>query len=279
VADYQEKEGKGSKCRAFVSATGSAGTIGAGDYLKDELRSKIACVESVQCPTLLNNGFGEHNIQGIGDKHLPYIHNVMNTDLVVGIDDVNTDSLSLLFTSEVGHQYLIDRGVPADLVKELRMLGYSGVANMLGAIKVAKYYNYGPNDVIVTVATDAAAMYASEFPHLRMKHFGKAEFGLVQAAEAYGRGIMGASTSDMMEMTHQDKNRVFNLGYYTWVEQQNVSVEEFESRRQQDFWVGLRELAPKWDKMTEEFNKATGVTVATAGPGAQKTAIETAIAH
>jgi cysteine synthase len=272
--DYASKSGGKPKLRAFVSATGSAGTIGAGDYLKEAQRAKVACVESVECPTLLNNGFGEHNIQGIGDKHLPYIHNVMNTDLIVGVSDECTDQLSILFSTEAGHAYLRDRGVPADVVSQLPMLGYSATANMIGAIKLARYYNYGPDDVVVTVATDSWHMYGSEQPHLLAKHFPRAkEFGVVQAAETYGRAILGASTSDMVELSEVEKRRVFNLGYYTWVEQQNVSVEEFESRRDQDFWVGLRELVPKWEKLTEEFNKATGVTVATAGPGAQKHAL------
>ena len=72
------------KVQAFVSATGSGGTLGAGDYLKERFGARIVAVEALECPTLLYNGFGEHNIQGIGDKHVPLIHNVMNTDLVVG---------------------------------------------------------------------------------------------------------------------------------------------------------------------------------------------------
>src|SRR3989440_5804170 len=94
---------------AFVSATGSAGTIAAGDYLKKRYGTRIAAVEALECPTMLNNGYGEHNIQGIGDKHIPLIHNVMNTDVVIGVSDRVTDQLNLLFRSDVRRNYLQNR--------------------------------------------------------------------------------------------------------------------------------------------------------------------------
>ncbi len=155
----QEKE-PDLRLRAFTSATGSAGTIGAGDYLKEKTGSLTVAVEALECPTMLSNGFGEHNIQGIGDKHIPLIHNVMATDVALAISDRATDQLGVLFNTEVGHAYLAGRrGVPQETIDGLSALGLSSICNVLGAIKTAKYYDMGPDDVIVTVATDGAAMY------------------------------------------------------------------------------------------------------------------------
>src|SRR6202043_2835240 len=129
----------GARLAAFVAASGSAGTLAAGDYLKEKLGARIAAVEASECPTLLRNGFGEHNIQGIGDKHVPYIHNVMNTDFVVGISDRSVAALDLLFNSETGLAYLVDRRrVDPPAIHELKYLGLSGIANVVAAIKTAK---------------------------------------------------------------------------------------------------------------------------------------------
>ena len=69
--------GRDSSLAAYISATGSAGTIAAGDYLRTKFpHLKVVASEALQCPTLLQNGFGGHRIEGIGDKHVPWIHNV-----------------------------------------------------------------------------------------------------------------------------------------------------------------------------------------------------------
>ena len=131
--------GSGMRLAAFVSATGSAGTIAAGDRLKDTFGTRIVAVEALECPTMLENGFGEHNIQGIGDKHIPLIHNVMNTDVVVGVSDRATDELDLLFNADAGRAFLADRkGVPADVIEALGHFGFSSTCNVLAAIKTAK---------------------------------------------------------------------------------------------------------------------------------------------
>ncbi|MGW8318979.1 MAG: pyridoxal-phosphate dependent enzyme, partial [Candidatus Promineifilaceae bacterium] len=137
--------------RGVTLTTGSAGTIGCGDYLKQLYpTSKIVASEALQCPTLLYNGFGSHRIEGIGDKHVPWIHNVKNTDLVMGIDDEATMGLIRLFNEPTGQEYLVSQGVPAALVDQLALLGISGVANMLSAIKFAKYYELGAGDIVLT---------------------------------------------------------------------------------------------------------------------------------
>ncbi len=239
---------------AYTSATGSAGTLAAGDWLKERLGARIVAVEATECPTLLYNGYGEHNIQGIGDKHVPYIHNVMNTDVVAGVSDHATDTLDVLFNSDVGRAYLRDRrGVPADVIAGLGDMGFSGIANVLAAIKTAKRLRLGADDAIVTVATDGAAMYASERGSRVTKHFARG-FDAVAAGETFGRHLLGQATDDLLELTQRDRERMFNLGYFTWVEQQGVPVGDFDARRQPSFWRGLRPLFASWDRMIGEFN-------------------------
>jgi cysteine synthase A len=245
--------------RAFVSATGSAGTIGAGDYLKERYDSRIVAVEALECPTMLCNGFGEHNIQGIGDKHIPLIHNVMNTDLVVAVSDRATDRLGVLFNTDAGRGYLVSRrGIDPGLVESLSSLGLSSICNVLAAIKIAKYEGYGSNDVVITVATDGAAMYASERDLALARYFPDG-FDEVAASEVFGEHLLGTSTDHLLELTLPERERIFNLGYYTWVEQQGVSLEEFRARKQPAFWRGIRELLPAWDAMIDEFNARTRV--------------------
>jgi cysteine synthase A len=252
------RERPSSKLAAFVAASGSSGTLAAGDHLKETLGARIAVVEAVECPTLLYNGFGEHNIQGIGDKHVPYIHNVMNTDVVTGISDQLTDTLLVLFNSEQGRQYLIERrGVDAEVVGRLSNLGLSSLCNMLAAIKLAKYFDLGPDDVILTVATDGAAMYGSEAEKAVVRYFGN-RFDAVAAGETWGAAISGIGTDHFVEMTRIDQRRVFNLGYFTWVEQQGVTIEDFSVRAKQAFWDDLLELVPAWDSLISEVNARSG---------------------
>jgi len=244
---------------AFVAASGSAGTLAAGDYLKEKLGAKIVAVEALECPTMLYNGYGEHNIQGIGDKHIPFIHNVMNTDLVAGVSDRSTDSLNLLFNSEVGRRYLRERRkLDAAAVRELEGLGLSSIANVLGAIKAAKRLGLGPEDAVVTVATDSAAMYASEREKFEAAHYPRG-FDPVGAGEVFASHLEGVSDDHLIELGAADRNRIFNLGYYTWVEQQGVPLAEFDRRRPQEFWTGLHAAIPRWDELIREFNAETGL--------------------
>ncbi len=249
----------GIRARAFVSATGSAGTLGAGDYLKEQAGSLNVAVEALECPTMLANGFGEHNIQGIGDKHIPLIHNVMNTDLVVAISDRATDRLNLLFQSQAGRRYLVARqGVPESTIEGLDSLGLSSICNILAAIKTARYEGWGPGDAVVTVATDGAEMYRTEADKYMAAHFPD---GLddVGAAEIFGEHLLGAGTDNLAELSLRDRERIFNLGYFTWVEQQDVPIEDFRVRKDQKFWTDMRTIVTDWDRMIGEFNARTGV--------------------
>lgn len=239
---------------AFVSATGSAGTIGAGDTLKDRFGAKIVAVEALECPTLLYNGFGSHNIQGIGDKHVPLIHNVMNTDIVVGVSDSATDGLYLLFNDPVGHAYLRDRrGLSAEMLAELRSLGISSICNIVAAIKTARRLNLGPEDAVFTIATDGAPMYDSEIPRILIERF-DGDFDELAAAEIFGEHILGASSEHLLELSGVDRNRIFNLGYFTWVEQRGVSLADFEARRNLEFWRKLIRLPAIWDDLITSLN-------------------------
>jgi cysteine synthase len=248
-----------AKLAAYVSASGSGGTLAAGDHLKEKLGARIVAVEAAECPTLLRNGFGEHNIQGIGDKHVPYIHNVMNTDMIAAVSDRHTDQLLALFNTDEGRKYLVERrGIDADLVARLSNFGLSSLCNMLAAIKAARYYGLGRNDVILTVATDGAAMYGSEIDKTVARRFG-GRFDAVNAGEVWGQSLAATTTDHLLELTHVERQRIFNLGYFTWVEQQGVSVEEFSARASGSFWDGLQELVPAWDAMIAEFNARAGV--------------------
>lgn len=246
---------------AFVSTTGSAGTIASGDYLKQRHGARIAAVEATECPTMLCNGYGEHNIQGIGDKHIPLIHNVMNTDVAIGVSDRGSDALNLLFNSDAGKHYLVHRQkLDPQLVGGLAGIGISGCANLIAAIKMAKHFDLGADDAIVTVATDGAAMYASERAHYLQRHYPDG-FDEVNAGEIFARHLGGIEDDHLMELTYADRKRIFNLGYYTWVEQQGVSAEQFDSRKDPAFWLRLQASVPAWDKLIESFNEKTGAVL------------------
>ena len=243
---------------AFVSASGSAGTLAAGDYLKQQLGTRICAVEALECPTLLYNGYGEHNIQGIGDKHVPFIYNAFNTDFVAAVSEAATDNLNLLFNSDAGRHHLTaHKGVARSLVERLPDLGLSSIANVIAAIKLAKYLKMGPREAVITVATDGAEMYRSEVDKAAQRYF-DGSFTQLSAAEVWGRYLLGTATDHLLELDRVARERIFNLGYYTWVEQQGTSLEEFNVRRDPGFWHGLNEYLPLWDEMIEQFNQRSG---------------------
>jgi len=241
------------KARFYVSASGSSGTLAAGDYLKERLLSKIAVVEATECPTLLYGGYGEHNIQGIGDKHVPLIHNVMNTDFVVGISDQATNYLNLIFNTDIGQKYLIEKkGLEDKLVKSFPEFGFSSIANILASIKLAKYMNLSSDDAILTVATDGADLYSTELEKTKKDIIGS--YDTTACAELYGQYLQGTTTDHMLELNQRDKERIFNLGYYTWVEQQGVDLNHFEARRHQSFWDKHLDKMLDLDKQIDKFN-------------------------
>ena len=256
VFEHLREDEADLRLRAFVSASGSAGTLGAGDRLKQDHGARIVAVEALECPTMLYNGFGEHNIQGIGDKHIPLIHNV-----VTAVSDQATDHLSVLFSSPAGLAYLAERrNVPQEVLEALSSFGLSSICNIVAAVKTAKYLDLGPGDVVATVATDGAEMYGSERTKILARDF-PAGFDAVDAGEAFGRWMLAAGTDHLVETTKRDRERIFDLGYFTWVEQQGLSFEDFVARREASFWSELRGKLPVWDEMIKEFNSRSGVRV------------------
>jgi cysteine synthase len=208
---------------------------------------------------MLKNGFGEHNIQGIGDKHIPLIHNVMNTDIVVAVSDRATDNLDILFNTAAGMAHLRDRmGVPGAVIEQLQHFGYSAICNTLAAIKAAKRLRLGNDDVVITIATDGSELYPAERETFIARDF-PSGFDAVAAAEVAGRYLQSVDTDQMIELGEIDRERIFNLGYYTWVEQQNVPFPQFEVRRDQAWWSSIRSLVGEWDERIDEFNQRTGM--------------------
>ncbi|KPL78991.1 pyridoxal-5-phosphate-dependent protein subunit beta [Ornatilinea apprima] len=238
--------------------TGSAGTIGCGDFIKQLYpTSKIAASEALQCPTLLENGFGAHRIEGIGDKHVPWIHNVKNTDMVMAIDDAAVVNISRLFNEPAGRAYLVKKGVPEALVPQLDLLGFSGIANVLSSIKMAKYYEWGENDVVLTVLTDSMELYGSR---LKEMHEEYGQYTEADAAEHYARYLHGERIDNLLELTYADRRRVHNLKYYTWVEQQGKTYEEIlDQWYAPDYWTEFQSQTEEIDELINEFNAMTGL--------------------
>jgi cysteine synthase len=250
--------GPNDRYRGMASATGSAGTIASGDYLKKLFPdSKIVASEALQCPTLLENGFGAHRIEGIGDKHVPWIHNVKNTDVVVAIDDNAVVNISRLFNEETGRAYLVEKGVPESLVSSLDLLGFSGISNVLSCIKAAKYYEMDENDIMLTVLTDSMELYRSRL-HEMHQEFGA--YSEREAAADFARYLQGQSTDNMLELRYTDRRRVHNLKYYTWVEQQGRTYQEIQAQwYDPNYWTDVQKQADQIDELIVEFNQEVGL--------------------
>lgn len=250
--------GKDGEYRGVALTTGSAGTIGCGDYLKQLFpASKIIASEALQCPTLLQNGFGAHRIEGIGDKHVPWIHNLKNTDMVVAIDDNSVVNIMRLFNEEKGRSYLVRKGVPEAVVSRLDLLGFSGIANLLSAIKFAKYYELAEKDVVLTVLTDSMQLYGTRIEEYR-HDFGV--FTEYDAAEAYARDLHGETTDHLLELTYESRKRIHNLKYYTWVEQQGRTYEEIVAQwYDPNYWTDIQKQVSEIDALITEFNHLTGL--------------------
>jgi cysteine synthase len=244
--------------RGMASATGSAGTIGSGDFMKQLFpASKIVASEALQCPTLLQNGYGAHRIEGIGDKHVPWIHNVRNTDIIVAIDDNAVVNLSRLFNEPAGRAYLAGQGVPETIVSKLDLLGFSGISNVLSAVKMAKYYELGENDIVLTILTDSMELYGSRLKEMRLEY---GEYSQTNAAADFARYLLGESTDNMIELTYADRKRVHNLKYFTWVEQQGKTYSEIQNQwYSPDYWSDVQKQVPEIDALIEEFNAEVGL--------------------
>jgi hypothetical protein len=251
--------GTKGRYRGMASATGSAGTIASGDYMKQQFPgSIIVASEALQCPTLLENGFGAHRIEGIGDKHVPWIHNAKNTDMVVAIDDNAVVNLARLFNEPAGRKYLASKGVPDAVVSQLDLLGFSGISNVLSAIKAAKYYEMDENDIMITILTDSMELYQSR---LKEMHAESGEYSTEDAAADFAHYLHGQSTDNLLELRYTDKRRIHNLKYFTWVEQQGKTYAEIQSMwREPDYWTGVQKQAKEIDELIVDFNSEVGLS-------------------
>jgi cysteine synthase A len=239
---------------AYVSATGSAGTIGAGDYLrKVNPLIKVVATEALQCPTLLINGYGGHRIEGIGDKHVPWIHNVKSTNVVTAIDDEDTLRVLRLFNEESGKKVLKNLGINSNIVEKLPYLGISSICNLLASIKLATYYEFNENDIIFTIFTDSVELYYSRLKEMN-ENWGK--YNDTQALIDFNSVLNKQSIDYLKELTYEDQRRIHNLKYFTWVEQQGKDVEELDAQwYDENYWEERFTIASKWDKLIEDFNK------------------------
>ena len=237
---------------------GSAGTLGCADYLRNKFpQIKVCAGEALQCPTLLYNGYGAHRIEGIGDKHVPWIFNVKNMDVVAGIDDSACMRLLRLFNEQVGKEYLETQGIPDDIVNKLELLGISSLANLVGAIKVAKYYEMSEKDIVISIATDSMELYHSRLAELRNE---RGEYAENRAAIDFEVGLRNTAIDHILEMTYWDKKRIHNLKYFTWVEQLGKDVEELDRQWQENsYWEEKYNSYKDWDKLIKEFNARTAI--------------------
>ncbi|WP_022667478.1 pyridoxal-phosphate dependent enzyme [Desulfospira joergensenii] len=248
----------GKRFAGFIAASGSGGTLGAGYYLKKKYPgSKLAVAEALQCPTLLNNGFGGHRIEGIGDKHVPWIHDCKDTDFIIAVDDELPMRLIRLFNEETGKKILVDRGVDPDLISDLGLLGISGIANMVGAVKFAKYNELTEDDLIISIATDSMALYGSRLLELAKEKGPYLEIHAHQDMQL----LDSVAMDQMKELSYYDKKAIHNLKYYTWVEQQGRDVHELDRQwiDHDQYWGSIFEREKDIDDLIMDFNHRVGI--------------------
>ena len=248
----------GRRFAGYISASGSGGTLGAGYYLKQRFpRAKVAVAEALQCPTLLYNGYGDHRIEGIGDKHVPWVHDCRETDFVIAVDDEVPVRLLRLFNETVGKTVLTGQGIDPQLVKQLDLLGISGIGNVVAAIKFAKYNELTEDDLVVTVATDSMQLYRSRLEELTRQNGAYSEFQAHRDLE-----LLAAITIDhMKELGHYDRKALHNLKYFTWIEQQGRALSELNAQwaDHDRYWQASLGQQAAVDDLIEAFNDRVGL--------------------
>lgn len=248
----------GDRLTAIFLTQGSAGTLGSADYIREKFpRVKVGAGEALQCPTLLYNGYGAHRIEGIGDKHVPWIHNLRNMDMTVGIDDNACMRLLRLFNTPEGHDHLMTHGIDREFTARLDLLGISSIANLIGCVKMAKYFEMDENDILFTIATDSMELYRSRLEELDA---GLGPYSDLQAGKDFEHGLQAASIAHMQEMSYWDKKRMHNLKYFTWIEQLGKDVDELDRQwYDKDYWTEKYHAYQEWDRLIREFNQKTGL--------------------
>lgn len=258
IDEFVRQEGIApERLRGYISSTGSGGTLAAGDRLTQLYPNiALAAAEALQCPTLLRNGFGGHRIEGIGDKHVPWIHNVKNTDMIIAVDDNDSMDLMRLFNEEAGKDFMKKRGVPTDFIEQADLLGISGIANVIAAIKFAKYYELEEDEAVVTVLTDSMELYQSRLREMEEQN---GKLSAEDAAMVYGKSLKGIGIDNMQELGYYERLRIHNLKYYTWIEQQGKTLEELNAQwYDRDYWTAVQSQSPEIDRLIESFNREIG---------------------
>ncbi|HRT37270.1 MAG TPA: pyridoxal-phosphate dependent enzyme [Caldisericia bacterium] len=255
---FNKVKRKDDKLSGLFLTQGSAGTLGSGNYLKEKFPNlKVGAGEALQCPTLLLNGYGAHRIEGIGDKHVPWIMDVKNLDIVVDIDDEDCVRLLRLFNEENGKKFLHSLKITEDFINNLDLLGISSIANLIGSIKISKYFNFKENDIVITVATDSMELYKSRVVELQEE---RGTYSLIQAGRDYEKSLIFQNTEWMLELSYYDKRRIHNLKYFTWVEQRGKRVDELEEQWNNENYFKEKFNSYKiWDDLIREFNERVGL--------------------
>jgi len=242
----------------LVTSSGSGGTMAAGSYMKTKYpKAKLIVAEALQCPTLLQNGFGGHRIEGIGDKHVPWVHNCKDTDFVVAVDDEKAMRMIRLYNEPAGIKALEAEGVDPKLIKNLDLLGISGCANVVAAIKFAKYNELTNDDYVVTIATDSMQMYGSRLKEL------EAERGVYTDKDAQRdiELVQSVSHDNVKELNYYDRKAVHNLKYFTWIEQQGSPLNELNDQwyDHDNYWYNTFKQVDQIDELINDFNDKVGL--------------------
>ncbi len=236
----------------FISAPGSAGTLGAGDQIKKVFpEAKVVALEPYECSTLANGGRGQHRIEGIGDKMCTLIHNVLNTDFVALIyDDSCVQGLKVF---QDGTDVLVKMGVKREVAENLRnFFGISSICNIIGSIKMAKYLRLGPDDNVVTIATDGFDRYPSILKDLEQRVLEINDTVL----ERWARDIfLKADESEIYDFRRSEaKERLFRQKEQDWLPF-GYTKEYLDSMKDPEFWEREYSLVEEYDKKILESRK------------------------
>jgi len=229
-------------------SSGSSGTLGCADAVKNiHSSAKLIVGEAMQSPTLFMNGYGEHQIEGIGDRHVPWIHNARNTDIISCIDSTICNDIFKLFNMPQGHVFLRSLGLEDSLIQSLGWCGVSSIANLCLAIKFSKYYELSSDDIVFTVLTDSSDMY--------MSRLASATFNEIDAHVSFHASLQGLKTDLIDELTYVGRKRLHNLKYFTWVEQQGKTIEELDEQwYNSNYWSKLPDGISYLEESILNFN-------------------------
>jgi cysteine synthase len=236
----------------FTSAPGSAGTLAAGDEIKAHFpEAKICAIEPYECSTLTDGGIGQHRIEGIGDKMCTLIHNVLTTDFICMVED--DDCVKGVKIIHDAPHILAELGVNKEQAACMQdLFGVSGVCNILGAIKMAKYLKLGPEDNVVTIATDGFDRYDSVIEELNRRVLETEDFVLRRWVKDI---FLKANTDHILDTrTPMQKERLFKQKEHDW-QRFGYSLEYLDQMKKMDFWNHEYSLVQHYDKLITQLRE------------------------